>query len=420
MMLHAVVECFLWLLGLCVGSFLNVVVYRLPAGLSIAHPPRSFCPNCQAGIAWYDNIPLLSWLMLGGRCRHCRRPISVQYPLVEGLTGLAFVLVYHLLFVVQSRADLGPTLLPGDLPLLFAWLVLVAGLVACSAMDIVSYSLDVRITNTVLLAAIGLHALWPRTEFLRPRAESATAAALLAAALASALMLWWTVWRRPAAEAEPEPAPQTAAEPDTAESRVEALAGRLAVLVFLAFSGWLVYAAARPGGLSTPAAPIVACLLAMFAAIVLIGGQRRPADAEIKAAIEEERPQARRMALRELLWLCPAIFAGVAVFVAAMTVPGVAQTWRAIVDWSPAAGFVPLAGAVVAIKGAIIGAMAGWVLRIVFTLALGREAFGTGDIYILAAAGAAGGSDIALLGLLFSVGVALAGWRWACCSRARP
>ena len=70
-MLHTVAETFLWLLGLCVGSFLNVVIYRLNIGLSIAEPRRSFCPHCRASIAWYDNIPLLSWLLLGGRCRRC-------------------------------------------------------------------------------------------------------------------------------------------------------------------------------------------------------------------------------------------------------------------------------------------------------------------------------------------------------------
>jgi len=78
----------LWLLlGSAVGSFLNVVIYRLPRGLNLAHPPSS-CPACRHRIRWYDNVPVLGWLRLGGRCRDCRYPISPRYPLVEATAAL--------------------------------------------------------------------------------------------------------------------------------------------------------------------------------------------------------------------------------------------------------------------------------------------------------------------------------------------
>ncbi len=77
------------LFGLAIGSFLNVVAYRLPRGESLSHPP-SHCPTCGTPLARRDNIPLLSWVALGGRCRTCRTPISPRYPLVEGATGAAF------------------------------------------------------------------------------------------------------------------------------------------------------------------------------------------------------------------------------------------------------------------------------------------------------------------------------------------
>jgi leader peptidase (prepilin peptidase)/N-methyltransferase len=78
-------------LGLAVGSFLNVVIHRLPRGGSVVHPP-SQCPGCGYQLRWYDNIPVLSWATLGGRCRKCRAPISIRYPIVEIVTMVVFLL----------------------------------------------------------------------------------------------------------------------------------------------------------------------------------------------------------------------------------------------------------------------------------------------------------------------------------------
>jgi leader peptidase (prepilin peptidase) / N-methyltransferase len=79
--------------GLALGSFLNVCIYRLPRGLSVVRP-GSACPACGAPIAWYDNLPVVSWLLLRGRCRACRGRISPRYLVVELLTGLLFVACY--------------------------------------------------------------------------------------------------------------------------------------------------------------------------------------------------------------------------------------------------------------------------------------------------------------------------------------
>ena len=88
---YAVVMVFA--VGACIGSFLNVVVYRLPAGLSVIRP-RSRCPHCLHKLGNQENIPVLGWLWLKGRCRHCKSPISIRYPLVEAATGILFLLIF--------------------------------------------------------------------------------------------------------------------------------------------------------------------------------------------------------------------------------------------------------------------------------------------------------------------------------------
>ena len=87
---------FIFLLGLAIGSFLNVCIYRIPrADVSIHSPRRSFCPTCSEPISPYDNIPILSYLFLRGKCRHCQATISVLYPLVELATAGLFLLMYY-------------------------------------------------------------------------------------------------------------------------------------------------------------------------------------------------------------------------------------------------------------------------------------------------------------------------------------
>ena len=88
-----VIASTIFFLGLAFGSFLNVCIYRLPLGLSVV-TPRSACPKCKQGIALYDNLPVLSWLILRGRCRHCKAGISPRYLIIELLTGALFLACY--------------------------------------------------------------------------------------------------------------------------------------------------------------------------------------------------------------------------------------------------------------------------------------------------------------------------------------
>ena len=87
------------LFGLMIGSFLNVVIYRVPKGESIAFP-ASHCQSCQTPLKWYHNIPLFSWIFLRGKCAFCNAPIAKQYPMVELITGILFVLLFQKLGLV--------------------------------------------------------------------------------------------------------------------------------------------------------------------------------------------------------------------------------------------------------------------------------------------------------------------------------
>jgi len=134
-------------LGLALGSFLNVVVHRVPAGLSVV-APASACPRCAHPIRRRDNVPVVSWLVLRGRCRDCRAPISVRYPAVELSTAALFALVA--LGFAPSLADGGSEV--GRVGLLLALLYLMAISVALSLIDIDTH----RLPNVIVLPAYGV------------------------------------------------------------------------------------------------------------------------------------------------------------------------------------------------------------------------------------------------------------------------
>ena len=130
-------------LGASIGSFLNVVVYRLPAGLSILWPP-SRCPHCLHQLGKQENVPILGWLWLKGRCRHCRSRISARYPLVEAATGILYLLVFWIFGLS------GETL---------AYWVFVSWLMALSLIDLDTMTLPNVLTQSGLVLGLLFQAI---------------------------------------------------------------------------------------------------------------------------------------------------------------------------------------------------------------------------------------------------------------------
>lgn len=476
--------------GGCIGSFLNVVIYRWPRGISTRHPSRSFCPSCENPIAWQDNIPVLSFILLRGRCRHCRCPISLQYPLVELATALAFLIIYDAFFVAGLREGAGEV--STDWPLLLAHLALGAGLIALAVMDLESYIVDINLTWLVSLIGVACHVFWtPRASrplfsdaagfdwggrggWIRPELGQAA----MAFAVAIGLGIGWFIYLRgrctdaqeesgERAESEPRhssqerspdlsvsivegrgkeevgpPAPDTPTSPGPDVSKTLAanappppapghrwlgvipLAGLLvAYVVFMlvepsaSFQAWAVDAGDWPyvGHLLKPMVEggvvhLALGLLACFIGLSLAASHPRPeADSEIVDAIWSEAPSARAMAVEELRLLGPAMILG-SLALAAVWLSGSSDSHShaaGLLHWQPVGQWQPLWGLATGLSGWVIGGAIGWLSRIFFTLAFGKEALGMGDVHIMAAAGAVAGWPVVFIGFFLAAPLAL-------------
>ncbi len=145
--------------GACIGSFLNVCIYRIPRELSVV-APRSFCPICEKPIPWYLNMPLLSYILLRGRCHYCRQPFTARYLLVEALTALLFLLIWlqYPLFGIQVPLGLIPLSSPWLVPVYW---VFIAGLILGTFVDFEHLIIPDRVTLGGIIAGWILSALLP-------------------------------------------------------------------------------------------------------------------------------------------------------------------------------------------------------------------------------------------------------------------
>ena len=161
-----------FLLGTIIGSFLNVLIVRLPHGKSLNNPKRSCCPKCHRSLPWWENIPILSWVLLRGRCAGCRERISIQYPLVELSTGLLFWLCYHFF----------------PWPVATAYAVFVSLLLVATVIDLQHWIIPNEITLVGILAGVAASALLP--ELMETSSRGKAALVSMATAAAGYGLLW--------------------------------------------------------------------------------------------------------------------------------------------------------------------------------------------------------------------------------------
>jgi leader peptidase (prepilin peptidase)/N-methyltransferase len=340
---------FVFLFGACVGSFLNVLVWRLPTGQSVVTPP-SRCPKCGHRLSWRENLPILGWFLLRGRCKACKVAISAQYPTVEFIVALLFLATYLALYAPLDRA-------PGTLfhdaasdwwrlqgfgwswPAFAVTLLAIAGLVAMTIVDAKTMLIPVEIpTGVTIIAFTGwlVQGFLPESRILRDSVPIPVAS--------------WTV-----------------------------TFACIGLLLGLGVSRWL-----------------------------LATGRLRQSFSDWADHVKEgddgsAYPHARREMVAELAFLLPGLAgAGIACVVAALF--GYVGS---------AAGAETVCQPMTLLGGAMFGWVVGgalvWAVRILGTLGFGREAMGLGDVHLQAAVGAAFGWKVAVLAFFVAVFIAI-GW----------
>ncbi len=421
-------------LGLCIGSFLNVIIYRLPRNKSLSDPVWSACPSCRHRIHWFDNIPVLSFILLRGRCRMCGVPISTRYLVFEALMALVVLMLLDAFFVGQvrwgfSESPFGLTdRLAADWPIFVAHIILFACLLSMSAIDLEHYWVDIRFTNFATLAGFAGHILWtPRhsTSWIRPYDSTALACVMAVLGLGVAWIVF-TCWPIDHDE-EDEPVDEedatatvseapTRRKPPPSLASPSRMAGWLALTLlvmaftFMAIDEIEVVAMRHVGRGLFP-------LCFLFGLVVWESTIVRRSDQRIVDAIHEERHSARRMVLREAVYLLPAVLGAiVGVWImhsdsgASTAVSEALHSGTRVGNLSLMRHWSPLMGLATAASGYVIAGAIGWTVRIFFTLLFGREAFGVGDIHLMAAAGCVAGWPVVALGGFLACGLALLGW----------
>lgn len=339
---HVPTALFIFCFGAIVGSFVNVVVYRLPLGMSVINPP-SRCPACGVKLRFFsENLPILGWFLVRGKCRVCGARVSPEYMIVEVFMASSWVALYLLLFAIRPSAEFWGEV--GGMfwyyagfwrahPAFLAWVVLIAALVAVTLIDARTFTIPLSIPNIVVAVAF---------------------AAYLIQSLMPVTGMTVDAWPIPV-------------------------------------GGWMAFAVCIGAFLG----------LGLSLALMLRGTIKR-SFADYHEYVQEgetlgDYPHARREVGVEIKYLVPCILGMMAGYLFAA---------RMLPDVPPPVVIQALTGPML---GYLVGGGIVWVIRILGTLAFGREAMGIGDVHLLGAIGAVLGWFDALLIFFLAPFVAI-GW----------
>jgi leader peptidase (prepilin peptidase)/N-methyltransferase len=398
---HLPVAVFIFAFGACVGSFMNVVIYRLPAGMSVISPP-SRCPACGGRLSWWENLPILGWIMVRGRCRRCGVAVSPQYMVIEVLMAVLFLGLYLALYTTRPDSpwwgQIGGAwwsfngllrFRPGFVttaPGFIAWTFLLAALVGMTVIDARTFTIPPQIPLVITLVAF---IAWPLQALLPLRPVPAngfgeglwpiplpgwpgTVAAMGGMLGVGVSMLLLRAGRlRYSFTDYHEYLPPESSEDQPSLGRVTAfeLVYALPCVIGIITVGFL-------GALGGIGAAIVS------AAVLVLMARATGSDPPTRAApaaehvLAHQYPHARREMRIEIVFLLPCI-AGLA--------GGYALGHGAPEGTAPPLWLAALAGG---FGGYLVGAGLVWGIRILGTLAFGREAMGLGDVHLLGAVGA--------------------------------
>jgi len=369
---------FIFALGACVGSFLNVVVWRLPREESLITPP-SHCPKCNKHLKLYDNVPVIGWLMLGGRCRFCREPISPRYPIVEAITGLLF-LGYYFAFFVWNIGPCQAIVLHGDHAVAFRpplditkdWpiyamdMVLISGLLAASLIDAELFSIPAKIPLVLTVVAIVVHTINDHPH---------TSGGLIAEPLPAALALGATIG--------------------------------LAISALLLAKGFLPMSFSE----GEPLLEVDRARLEKEKEEREREKAKNAKKSKQKQGIEIDyepdmrvwtAAEIRREIRKEILFLLPPLGLGFLFAFLVWRMPAIASVWNRAMQqrW--------LAAMLGSILGGLVGGFTVWFTRIIGSIGFGREAMGLGDIDLMVAVGAALGAGASVVAFFLAPGFGIA------------
>ncbi len=321
---------FLIVVGACVGSFLNVLIYRLPRRQSIVFP-GSRCPACGRGIKWYDNIPIVSWIALGGKCRWCQAPISPSYLVIEAVTAALVAGLYVCYFMLDTRKGAGD--FSHGWVMFSAHAALLCGLLVGLMVDLKHWIVPLEVMWVCSILGIAGATFRPHPFMASVGADTIGLSVGAGVGLIAGLLLVrWGFIQQSFLDADDTPPPPSETDHDNTQS------------------------------------------------------------IHSVAITSAHGVNPRKEVLRELLFLAPAVVLGAGVVLLLRIVPGAGTAWGSLFDQQVHPRLAPhLTGAGSALFGYLIGGFWIWGMRILGTLIFGKEAMGLGDAHLMGAVGAVTG-----------------------------